>query len=146
MIPELYRRHRDIRIYLLPLLMMALLFAGSSIPGEPSGIPRDASLFGIPIAHLFRLFSLVPPTVHDILHVPGYMLLAWTLHAPLSRWLKPTPCLILTLAIATTYGALLEWNQMGIPGRYPSFGDLLLNFIGALLGSLLASSSLRRVS
>ena len=89
--PGLQRSLHDIRIYVSPFLMMALLLAVTSIPGESSGIPRDAGLFSRPISHLVSLFSLIPPTVHDILHVPGFMMLAWTLYLPLRRWLKPTP-------------------------------------------------------
>jgi VanZ family protein len=138
------RRLRDILIYLAPFLVMVLLFIVSSIPGDPSGIPRDSGPFKSQLTQLTRLVSLVPAMVHNILHIPGYLLLAWTLYLPLGRWLKPTTCLILTLALATAYGVLMEMNQMGIPGRYPSFGDAFLNFIGALLGCLLAGRSLRQ--
>lgn len=144
--PGSYRGLHNIQLFLFPFLMMVVLFAGSSLPGDSSGIPREAGLFGDTIEYLVRFFSLIPPTVHNALHVPGYLLLAWALYIPLRLWLKPLPCLILTLTIATGYGALLEWNQMNIPGRYPSFGDMVLNISGALLGCLLARRKLRRVS
>ncbi len=143
MTPDPRRKLREIGSYLSPILVMGLLLAVSSIPGESSGIPRDAGLLNGPVAWLLRLFSMIPPLVHDILHIPGYLVLAWSLYLPLSRWVTPTTCLMLTLVTATGYGALMELHQASIPGRYPGYGDAALNFTGALLGCLLAGRSLR---
>lgn len=120
-------QHRR-RAATLPLLataaVMAGLYAVSSIPGEP---PADPGLID-------QAFSWFSPTVHNLLHVPAYALLAWTLFHCFHPRLARRIAFPLVIAIAGGYGAALELHQAGIPGRYPSLTDAALNCTGAVLG------------
>jgi len=40
--------------------------------------------------------------------------------------------------VAAGFGALNEWHQIHLPGRYGSLADVVLNAIGAGLGLLVA--------
>lgn len=107
---------------------MAGLYVASSIPGE---IPEEPTI-------IQSIFSWFPPTVHNILHIPAYALLAWTLYQCQLSHFSPRVGLPLVIIMAGAYGALLEWHQVDIPGRYASFTDIALNFIGALSGTWIA--------
>ena len=76
--------------------------------------------------------------VQKALHVGIYATLAilwmWTLEPFESRWLRMALSLIGTAGL----GAVLEWYQTTVPGRYGSLFDVLLNLIGAILGLLIA--------
>jgi len=75
--------------------------------------------------------SLVQNAMHVVLY--GVLTLAW--HWTLSRCSAPirvnAPWLI-----AVTFGALLEWLQTGVPGRFGNVVDVGLNGIGALSGAV----------
>ncbi len=114
--------------FIWPLSVMIGLYAASSISGEPSGDPT--------IIH--AVFSWFSPAVHNMLHIPAYALLAWTLCRCLFRYLHPRAGLPLVVMIAGAYGALLEWHQFAVPGRYASLTDVALNFIGAMIGTWFA--------
>jgi hypothetical protein len=114
--------------FIWPICVMIGLYAVSSIPGE---IPDDPTM-------IHSIFSWFPPTVHNILHIPAYALLAWTLYRCLLSCLSPQTGLPLVLFITSAYGALLEWHQIDIPGRYASFTDVVLNVIGAGIGTWFA--------
>lgn len=84
---------------------------------------------------------MTPSLVQNLAHLGLYALLsllwAWTLdHARLR--------LPAAFAIAAGFGALLEWLQTGVPGRFGSPIDIGLNTIGALLGLLASHLESRR--
>ena len=108
-----------------PLGVMIGLYAISSIPGEPPDNPT--------IIH--AVFSWFTPTVHNLLHIPAYAALAWTLCRCQQPYFYGRIGLLLAVMIAGAYGALLEWHQIAIPGRYASFTDVVLNFTGAAIGA-----------
>lgn len=114
--------------FLWPLSVMIGLYVISSIPGEP---PDDPTI-------IYAVFSWFTPTVHNLLHIPAYAVLAWTLCRCLLPYLHFRVGLLLAVMIAAAYGALLEWHQIAIPGRYASFTDVVLNFIGAIMGAWFA--------
>lgn len=70
------------------------------------------------------------------MHVVIYALLAvawvWTLQSVGPKPLRYILAFVVTLGL----GAILEWQQTRIPGRYGTLGDVLLNFIGIVLGLL----------
>ena len=81
--------------------------------------------------------------VQKVLHVGIYAVLAmlwmWTLEPIEARWLRAAAALVITVGL----GAVLEWYQTLVPGRYGSIIDVLLNLIGAILGLLAALLLLR---
>ena len=55
---------------------------------------------------------------------------------------KRVPVFVLIL-VGMAYGASDEWHQGFVPGRYPSWGDLLADCVGVILGFLVLLSLLR---
>ena len=65
--------------------------------------------------------------------VPGLaLLLMWTLETVESRLTR----VVLTLVLAVSLGAVLEWYQTRVPGRFGTIADAILNAIGAVAGLL----------
>ncbi len=79
-----------------------------------------------------------PTTVQKLLHVGVYATMAllwtWTLEAVVSRPLRLALAFLATVGL----GAMLEWQQTRVPGRFGTIGDVLLNMAGAALGLLAA--------
>jgi hypothetical protein len=114
----------------LPLLIMAVLYWLSSLPGTP--LPDDPALY--------RLFHWVPPSVQNALHVPAYAALTLAWRWALGAWLRTSSAAALgACAIATACGVLDEWHQSFVPGRYASLTDVVLDVAGVALGIGLAA-------
>ena len=111
------------------LMIMGGLYVLSAIPGRTR--PDDWLIV--------QLLAQTPPMVQKVLHVLSYGGLSW-----LWFWvLEPLPVrlhfrLLVAFLIAAGFGALNEWRQLHVPGRYGSLADVTLNAIGAGLGLLLA--------
>jgi len=76
--------------------------------------------------------------VHLGLYAVLGLALAWAGRE--SGWNRP----FLLLALGFGYGVLDEWHQSFVPGRDPSFGDLLADGVGVALGVLLGGLLLAR--
>jgi VanZ family protein len=115
----------------LPLGYMGALFLLSSIPGDISA----ESAIG-------AAFQWVSPNWQNLLHVPLYAGLAlswlWAL-APTS--LDYRNRLTITALLTTAWGVLDEAHQSFVPGRYPSWTDIMLNLLGGAI--VLAHFTLR---
>jgi VanZ family protein len=76
--------------------------------------------------------------LQNILHVLFYATLTamfvWSMEGLASRRLR----MILALVCAVAIGAVLEWYQLRVPGRFGNLGDVLLNAGGAVLGIIAA--------
>ena len=76
--------------------------------------------------------------VQKAMHVAVYAALAllwmWTLESVESRLAR----IALTLVATVGLGAILEWQQTRVPGRFGTVSDVLLNLVGAVLGLLAA--------
>ena len=72
------------------------------------------------------------------MHVAVYAALAllwmWTLESVESRIVRIALTLIATIGL----GAVLEWHQTRVPGRFGTLFDVALNALGALLGLAMA--------
>lgn len=79
-----------------------------------------------------------PDLVQKIMHVAVYAALAllwmWTLESVESRVVRIALTLIATIGL----GAVLEWHQTRVPGRFGTLFDVALNALGALLGLAMA--------
>lgn len=111
-------------VLIYPLIWMVVVFVLSSVPGGPP-VRGD---------WLRELIAWIPPAYRDLLHLPAYAMLAflWCLALriwPMSGWLR----LALGFVIAVGFGVVVEWHQIGIPGRVASVSDALLNATGALV-------------
>ena len=107
---------------------MALVMLASLIPGHHK--PGD-SVFIWMVAN-------TPTLIQKILHVCLYgvlaLLLVWTLDGIQSRTYR----FLIALIIAVAFGAVMEWCQTKVPGRFGTVYDVALNVAGAALGLLAA--------
>ena len=70
------------------------------------------------------------------MHVLAYAVLAFLCMWALDE-IEPRPIRITAaLAITIGTGALLEWYQISVPGRFRTVTDVILNAIGAIFGVL----------
>ena len=110
----------------MTLVMFILIAIVSVVPGQAR--PGD-SVF-------VWLASATPTLLQKLLHVIAYAVLAflcmWTLDDIESRPIRITTALAITIAT----GALLEWYQLFVPGRFGTVTDVILNAVGAILGVL----------
>ena len=72
-------------------------------------------------------------------HFFAYVALSATI-AVLLRWLgwSVIPALLTAIALATLYGVTDEFHQSFVPNRTPDAKDILVDFLGAAAGSLMA--------
>ncbi len=107
---------------------MGALFFASTLPGRAEA---GDSVF-------VWLMAATPTPLQKALHVCVYaaltMLWSWTLE---NLQLKSVR-LILPIALAISFGALMEWYQTKVPGRFGTLFDVALNTVGAVAGLLLA--------
>ena len=112
----------------ITLAFVALVIILSIIPGE--GEIGD-SIF-------VWLVATTPSLLQKFLHVTCYavltFLIAWTLEQFGSLLFR----LGFSFTLAIAMGVFLEWYQTMVPGRFGTFGDVLLNGLGALVGLVLA--------
>ena len=119
-LPALYR-------WLLTILFVGLVVILSVTPGRAQ--PGD-SIF-------VWLVVNTPTPLQKFMHVAIYAALAllvmWSLEAVESR----TARIALTFVLTVSLGAVLEWYQTLVPGRFGTIIDALLNAIGAVAGLLI---------
>jgi len=108
---------------IISLVYMAAIFMVSSTP-------RTGTRWYIP--------SLFSPTVHNLLHIPAYGLLAlsWILTLR-SNGFSRQRSMSVAVVIASAYGGFIEFYQAWVPGRFSSIIDFFLNVVGILLFSWL---------
>jgi len=115
---------------ILTLCFMALLMLASLIPGRPK--PGDSAYI--------RLVAKTPALIQKILHFCLYgvlvILLAWSLESIQSNAYR----FVTAYIIAVVFGAVMEWCQTKVPGRFGTFYDVALNAAGAALGLIAAIS------
>ena len=108
----------------ITLVFVGLVIALSIAPGIER--PND-SLFG------WLVVNTATP-IQKAMHVGVYAALAvlwmWTLESVESRVMR----ISLTLVATVGLGAILEWQQTRVPGRFGTVADVLLNMLGAILG------------
>jgi len=114
----------------LPLLIMAVLYWLSSIPGKP--LPDSPEFYS--------LFYWISPSLQNTLHIPAYAALGWAWRWALGAWLRVSSARVIgACVIATAYGVFDEWHQSFVPGRYASVTDVVLDLAGAALGIWLSA-------
>lgn len=85
--------------------------------------------------HAFSwLLEKTPTVAQKLLHVCLYglltLLLVWTLDA-----VQPsTSRFLIAFCISVAFGAVMEWCQTRVPGRFGALSDVALNAAGAGLG------------
>lgn len=101
----------------------------SLIPGHPK--PGDSTFIW--------LVANTPTLMQKVLHVCLYgvlaLLLLWTFEGIQSRAYR----FLISFILAVAFGAVMEWCQTKVPGRFGTVYDVALNAAGAALGLLAAA-------
>ncbi|MBK6279551.1 MAG: VanZ family protein [Gammaproteobacteria bacterium] len=117
-----HARTRKLRL-LLPLACMTAIFALSSIPDTAT-----------PETGLESALCWASPELQNLLHIPLFGGLAWCWHWGLRSWVKQERWRFgAALAVTLAYAVLDEIHQLGVPGRFGSLTDVVLNAVGAVL-------------
>lgn len=134
-----------IKFWLPPLLWMSLIFIGSADSGS---VNRSSRIIGPVVRWLFPAMSdagvgTCVLIVRKGAHITEYALFAILMWRALRQhtrddrrpwsWREPKLALICVFA----YACLDEIHQLYVPGRGPSFHDVLLDTLGGALGLLL---------
>ncbi len=84
------------------------------------------------------LVANTPTPLQKIMHVAVYMALALLLMWALETVESRTSRIAWTLVLTFSLGAVLEWYQTMVPGRFGTIVDVLLNAVGAIVGLVAA--------
>jgi hypothetical protein len=120
-IPLIYR-------CMVTLAFIAMVIALSIVPGRAE--PGDSVFSWLVV----NTAAPVQKTMHVAIYAALVVLWMWTLEAIGSRALRA----LLSVLLAIGLGALLEWGQLYVAGRFGTLSDVILNGVGALLGLVLA--------
>jgi VanZ family protein len=110
--------------WLITLTYMGLIYflsslSGDSLPGLSHGLDK-------------------------IIHICAYAVLSFLCFHSLSSSGIKRHCFLIALLLTSIYAVSDEFHQYHVPGRYASIGDLTADFIGAFIGSSLASAMICR--
>lgn len=113
----------------LTLCLLALVALLSLLPagnGSASGGPG-------------RLIDRIPVLFQKIMHVCLYAVLSFLLVSTLEGIAVVAWRYVIAFIAASGFGALMEWCQTKVPGRFGTLADVGLNAAGAAIGLLAAS-------
>lgn len=119
--PLLYR-------WLISLAFVAIIVVLSIAPGRAQ--PGDTVFSWL----VLNTAAPVQKALHVAIYAALVVLWMWTFEAIGSRVSRA----LLSVFLAMVLGAVLEWYQLYVPGRYGTLTDVLLNGVGAVAGLLLA--------
>ena len=112
----------------ITLVFVGVVIALSIAPGIER--PGD-SIFSWLVVHTAK-------PMQKAMHIAVYALLAmlwmWTLDSIESRAMR----IALTLVACVGLGAVLEWHQTQVPGRFGTVADVVLNVVGVIAGLIAA--------
>ena len=112
--------------WLPPIIWAGVILTGTSLPS--SAVPSRVSEFD------------------KILHFTIYALLAVLLARQLSEVTTRWRAAILATVISVAFGAVDEWHQQFVQGRFPERADLLADTLGATAGAFTVAAIRRRSS
>ncbi|MBT8109768.1 MAG: VanZ family protein [Gammaproteobacteria bacterium] len=112
----------------ITLVFVGVVIALSIAPGIER--PGD-SIFGWLI---FNTATPIQKAMHIVVYATLAVLWMWTLDPIESRVTR----IVLTLSLTVGLGAVLEWHQTRVPGRFGTVADVVLNLIGAIAGLIAA--------
>lgn len=107
----------------LPLAAMAVIFWGSSIPGDPELNPGGIAGLLLDLA----------PDVQNLLHIPAYAALAAAWRYALPAWgVSGRRAMLTAVGLTILFAISDEFHQGFVPGRTPSLLDIGSDTLGAL--------------
>lgn len=135
---------------ILLLILYAVMFGFSAQTGEESGgLSHLVSKRLVELADFFRTKDWTEPEIYsraDMIelfvrktaHFSEYALLGYLEYGLAVLWLKPgRKRIFLPAVIVLLSGAMDEFHQLFVPGRYASFWDVLIDTAGGVTGMAL---------
>ncbi len=113
---------------IVTLLLMVAIVTLSVVPGRPE--PGDSTFVW--------LVSITPAPLQKLLHIVAYAALALLWMRTLETINSIRHRVALAFAITVALGAVLEWYQTSLPGRYGTLTDVILNVVGSIAGLIAA--------
>ena len=108
-----------LRRWLPPLLWAGVILLGTSLPQD--AVPIQTS------------------GIDKILHFTIYTVFAFLLTLTITEGFRLWQAVVLAIAFTMAFGAVDEWHQQLIPGRFPEFNDWVADSLGAVAGALVAA-------
>ena len=108
-----------VRRWLPPLLWAGVILLGTSLPQD--AVPVQTS------------------GIDKILHFTIYTVFAFLLTLAITEGFRLWQAVVLAIAFTMAFGAVDEWHQQLIPGRFPEFNDWVADSLGAVAGALIAA-------
>jgi VanZ family protein len=109
-------------------MLIAVIVALSVVPGRAH--PGDSAFVW--------LVSMTPAPLQKLMHGVTYatltLLWMWTLEKINSVPLR----MALAFTLSVGIGAVLEWYQTSVPGRFGTLMDAILNAVGSIVGLIAA--------
>jgi VanZ family protein len=115
---------RPLPAAVLTLALMAVISTLSLTPDTPQ--PGDDAFAW--------LVHVTPKPLQKLMHIASYGVLAVSLAWALARVGHAAVRGAAVFVIASGFGALMEWLQLFVPGRFASLYDIGLDAVGALIG------------
>jgi VanZ family protein len=116
----------NLKRWLPPIIWAGVILTATSIPS--SVIPRGVSEFD--------------KVVHFTIYALFAVLLGRSLSEVTTRWRAA----ILAIVISAVFGAVDEWHQQFVRGRFPDRADLLADTLGAVGGAFTVAALQRRTT
>ena len=110
--------------YATATALMAALLVLSILPGDPAAAESG----------FVWLVASVPSPLQNGLHVVAWAVLASVLWWAFAASRSEARRLGLAFGTSVAFGCVTEMLQAGIPGRYGTLSDLLLDVLGAVAG------------
>ena len=109
-------------------MLIAVIVALSVVPGRAQ-LGDSAFVW---------LISMTPAPLQKLMHGVAYatltLLWMWTLEK-----IDPVPLrMALAFTLSVGIGAVLEWYQTSVPGRFGTLTDAILNAVGSIVGLIAA--------
>jgi VanZ family protein len=104
-----------LRRWLPPLLWAGVILFGTSLPSD--AVPIQTS------------------RIDKILHFTIYTVFAFLLTLQISEGFRLWQAVVLAVAFSMAFGAVDEWHQQLIPGRFPEFADWVADTLGSIVGA-----------
>lgn len=105
------------RRWLPPLLWAGVILLGTSLPQD--AVPVSTS------------------NIDKVLHFSIYTVFAFLLTRQISEDVSRWRAVAISIVVIALFGAVDEWHQRFIPGRYTEFADWLADVAGGVAGSLI---------
>ena len=108
----------------MPATLMAVLLALSILPGDPAATESGFTW----------LAASIPSSLQNGLHAVAWAVLASALWCSFAATSSAGRRFGLAFATSVAFGCFTELLQAGIPGRYGTLTDLLLDVVGVTVG------------